>query len=275
MKLRDFRLDLEALFSQSLYGHGYLHYGYWENGNPSVATMESLGKAQADYFDKLLDKIPSEVKTILDVGSGTGSNAAGLIKHGYTVDCVCPSPNLNKIAETKLPKSSTIYESRFEDFNNEEKYDALIFAESFHYIHADVALKKALNYCKKYIIIFDYFRKEDSDNSQRISHSQFCNMIQESFSEHYKIIYDEDVTAKIIPTFFVLDALSNAHIKPFIRTAVTRFKQDHPVYNFLFSKFLKKINYFGNKTSISQQRFEEKYEYRMMLLSKNNQNKSK
>lgn len=268
MKLRDFRLDLEALFSQTLYGHGYLHYGYWENGNPAHASLESLGKAQAYYFDKLLEKIPEGVNTILDVGSGTGSNAAGLIKQGYVVDCVCPSPNLNKIAATKLPESSKIHECKFEDFENDKNYDALIFAESFHYIHADIALKKALKYCQKHIIIFDYFRKEDSENTQRISHRQFCHLIQDSFSKDYEIVYDEDVTTKIIPTFFVLDSISNAHFKPFIRTAVARFKQDHPVYNFLFSKLVNKISYFGNKTSISQQRFVEKYEYRMMLLSK-------
>ena len=267
MKLRDFRLDLEALFSQSVYGHGYLHYGYWQNGNPSVASLESLGKAQADYFDKLIEKIPDDVNSILDVGSGTGSNALGLLDKGFTVDCVCPSVNLNKIASQKLPESATIHECKFEDFTGNKTYDALIFAESFHYIHADVALKKGLEYANKYLLIFDYFRKEDSNNMQRISHPQFCQLINDSFSQSYEIVYDEDVTDKIVPTFFVLDTISKEYIKPFIQTAVTRFKKEHPVYNFLFGKFLKKIHYFGYKKSISHERFLAKYEYRMILLS--------
>ena len=271
MKLRDFRLDLEALFSQSVYGHGYLHYGYWQNGNPSIASLESLGKAQADYFDKLVEKIPADVTSILDVGSGTGSNAFGLLEKGFTVDCVCPSANLNKIASQKLPESVKIHECKFEDFNSKKNYDVLIFAESFHYIQADIALKKGLEYANKHLLIFDYFRKEDSKNTQRISHPQFLQLINDinSQSDHqsYEIVYDEDVTDKIVPTFFVLDTISNEYIKPFIQTAVTRFKKEHPVYNFLFGKFLKKIHYFGYKKSISHERFLAKYEYRMILLS--------
>jgi SAM-dependent methyltransferase len=268
MKLREFRLDLEALFSQTVYGHGYLHYGYWQNGYPEVASLESLGKAQADYFDKLLENIPENVKTILDVGSGTGSNAAGLLKAGYAVDCVCPSANLNKIAEKKLADSSTIHECKFEDFAGSKTYDALVFAESFHYIHADVALQKSLQCCDQYILIFDYFRLLDNDNTQRISHKQFCHMIDNDFKDHFEIVHDEDVTQNIIPTFFVLDTISNEHLKPFIRTAMARFKKEHPIYNFFFGRFLKKIHYFGHKKSISHERFLAKYEYRIMLLKK-------
>lgn len=269
MDLKDFRLDVEALFSQSMYGHGYLHYGYWKDvGIPPIASMQKLGEAQANYFNKLVGAIPDDVVTILDVGSGTGSNAAGFVDKGYSVDCVCPSPSLNEIAAKKLPENSTIFECKFEEFSANKTYDALIFAESFHYLYADIALKKGIEYSKKYILIFDYYRKKDSKNYQRISYDQFLNLLKTSFGGSYEIIYDEDVTNHIIPTFFVLDKVSNNYLKPFLITTASRFKKEHPVYSFLLNIFIKKITRFGNKKSNRYETFAANNEYRLTLLSK-------
>ncbi len=273
MKLKDFRLDVEALFAQSVYGHGHLHYGYWKDeGTPSVASIEKLGEAQINYFNKLVETIPDDVATILDVGSGTGSNAASLIDKGYSVDCVCPSTSLNKIAAKKLPEESTIFECEFEEFRANKTYDALIFAESFHYLHADIVLEKGIECSKKYILIFDYFRKRDSENYQRISYSQFLKLLNESFSDSYEILYDEDVTNHILPTFLVIDKISNDYFKPFLVTAASRFKKEHPVYNLLFGFFISKITRFANKKNNRYKTFAANNEYRLILLSKKNKN---
>lgn len=268
MNLKDFRLDVEALFSRCLYGHGYLHYGYWKHGVPKTASLEELGKAQAEYFNKLIEVIPNDVKSILDVGSGTGSNAFSLINKGYSVDCVCPSQNLNNIASKKLPTTSTIFTGKFEEFTSEKHYDMLLFAESFHYIHADVALEKGINYAKKYILIFDYYRKKDSKNYQRISYNQFSKLLIDSFGDSYEVIRDEDVTQYIAPTFFVLDEISNNDLKPFLNTTVSQFKQENPIYGFLFRMFLNKITRFSNKKSNRYEDFVSNNEYRIVLLSK-------
>src|SRR5687767_14322449 len=78
--------------------------------------------------------IPQGTRSILDVGSGTGSNARDLLDQGYTVDCVCPSPRLNVIAREKLQASAAIFECRFEDFTSYRKYDLILCCESFHYV---------------------------------------------------------------------------------------------------------------------------------------------
>ena len=44
MKLKDLRLDVEALFSQAIYGHGFLHYGYWPKGDPDKLSLDKLSK---------------------------------------------------------------------------------------------------------------------------------------------------------------------------------------------------------------------------------------
>ncbi len=268
MNLKDFRLDTEALFSQVMYGDGYLHYGYWENCKPSIISLENLGKAQADYFYKFVKAIPDGVNTILDIGSGTGSNAAGLISKGYIVDCVCPSKNLNIIAANKLPKTTSIFECNFEEFSENRTYDMLLFSESFHYIDANVALKKGLECTNKFILIFDYFKKEDSVGYKRISYGQFNNLVEKSFNEVYEVIYDEDVTQNIIPTFLILDEISNSQLKPFIKTSILKFKKEHPVLGFFSKYFLNKMLHYSNNKSNRYKNFITKNEYRIILLMK-------
>ncbi len=43
---KKFNLDLEALISQVVNGHGYLHYGYWESGHQGEFTLARVGLAQ-------------------------------------------------------------------------------------------------------------------------------------------------------------------------------------------------------------------------------------
>ena len=72
---KDFKLDIEALVLQVVAGHGFLHYGYWQDGIPSEASLLAMAAAQQAYFDVMRALIPGDVETILDVGSGTGGNA--------------------------------------------------------------------------------------------------------------------------------------------------------------------------------------------------------
>jgi len=265
MNLKDFRLDVEALFSQALYGHGFLHYGYWPQGTPENPSLDKLGKAQQVYFDRLVEMIPEGVSSILDVGSGTGSNAKGLIEKGFAMELVCPSSKLNQIAREKLPKDTTIYECGFEEFENSRTFDMLIFCESFHYIQADKAIKQTEKYADKYILIFDYFRRGESKKRDRITYKTFLELIAKSSLE---IIHDEDVTEKIRPTFLVLDNLKNDYIKPFTEKVLKEYKTEHPFYSFLLKHPIKKFTKSSRKASNRYEVFPKKHEYRLILMKK-------
>lgn len=266
MKFKDLRLDVEALFSQVIYGHGFLHYGYWPDGKPQDISLENLGKAQQRYFEKLFETLPSGISSILDVGSGTGSNATQLLKKGFVVDCVCPSAKLNELARKKLPESTQISENKFEDFSTDKTYDALIFCESFHYIDNDKALSLASKYAEKYVLIFDYFRREDGKDKDRISHKQFRELLSDKFSAVFDVVQDDDVTDFITPTFMVLDEINNTYVKPFINQFISDFRADHPFYGFLFSRPLKKLGRNAQKASNRYQKFSDQHEYRLILL---------
>ena len=50
MKLKSVELDLTALMSEVMFGHGYAHYGYFPDGVPEVLSASALGAAQHAYF---------------------------------------------------------------------------------------------------------------------------------------------------------------------------------------------------------------------------------
>ncbi|MFW5655659.1 MAG: class I SAM-dependent methyltransferase, partial [Roseicyclus sp.] len=132
MKLKAAELDLTALLSEVTFGHGYAHYGYFPDGVPEILSAQAIGAAQHAYFERILAAIatvPGGVSRILDVGSGTGANARGLIERGYEVACVSPSVQMNAMARAKLPPGTVVADARFEDFTSEERFDLCLFAE--------------------------------------------------------------------------------------------------------------------------------------------------
>ncbi len=267
-KMKALRLDVEALFSQVVYGHGYLHYGYWPTAQADEVSLHRLGIAQRAYFDRLADAIPAGTKSILDVGSGTGSNALGLSGKGYAVDCVCPSPKLNAMARQKLPCASRIFESKFEELDVRECYDLVLFCESFHYLDARLALQKAGRYALKHALIFDYFPRQDSADAKRVSRAQFNALLQEELSHAFGVQWDLDMTAFITPTFEVLDGIKNQFVQPFSVRLIDELKQEHPVLARLLAFPLRKALAKLGKRSIRHQTFPAQNEYRLLLLAR-------
>ena len=251
-----------------VYGHGYLHYGYWQDGEADEISFKRLGEAQEEYFNQLASLIPPDTKTILDVGSGTGSNANSLLRKGYSVDCVCPSSRLNQLAKTKLPPESSLYECFFEDFSSEKVYDLLLFSESFHYLNCEKAMDQIKKYAQKYVIIFDYFPLKDSAAADRLSYQQFSSLYTDRLSDTFEIVSDKNVTQNIIPTFKVLDEIKNQQVNPFLIKVVENYRKSHPVYSFFLSPLLNKKLKGFNKKSDRFHTFPAKFEYRLMLLSR-------
>jgi len=268
MKIKELKLDVEALMSQVVFGHGYLHYGYWESGTADEVSLMRLGQAQQHYFDLVAKTIPSGTRTILDVGSGTGSNALGLTRLGYALDCVCPSMRLNEIARRKLPPEVTVFESMFEDLKIDKTYDLVLFLESFHYIDAVAALTQARTLAKKQVLIFDYFPREDRGTADRITHQRFTSLIAGQFADTFRIVIDRDLTHAIVPTFTVLDEITNVHVRPFAARIIEEFRRDYPISSFLLAYPLRKILAKLQKQSRRQETFPAENEYRLILMDR-------
>jgi len=90
-------LEIGLIFMKHFIKTEYLHYGFFTPDIP--VEMQSLAKAQQNYAEFLLERIPSGTKSILDVGGGSGKFAQVLTQLGYRVVMVSPSKLLNAYAE--------------------------------------------------------------------------------------------------------------------------------------------------------------------------------
>ena len=265
MKLKELKLDFEALVSQLVSEHGFLHYGLWEDEvSPSSYSLQRVAQAQLAYFERMLKEFPTQARNILDIGSGTGSNALALVNRGYRVDCVCPSPQLNSLARGKLPSESRVFESRYEDFEADENaYDFAFFAESFHYLDAVTALRKVSQQSKYGALIFDYFPRVPTKN--RLTYDRFQDLIQSE--TELQIHKSEDLTAQIAMTFEVLRQLQERHLFPFLQRASRSFRDAYPVLSWLpLAIFDKKLARHIAKSSKASG-FIQTYEYRLITLT--------
>ncbi len=267
MKFKDFQLDFEAMLSEAVYGHGFLHYGYWPDGRPEVPSVRSLGEAQQAWFDRMAATIPDGVQTILDVGSGTGANALALTRRGYQVECVCPSEQLNAMARAKLPGAVPVHTSTFEALDLPRRFDLCLFGESFHYIQLVPALDRIDRYARRHAIIFDYFRRRGAGTGgRRGTYADFLDAL--AARPGWQVVLDEDATEAILPTFFVLDHVKNAHVAPFLTRFRADFRRSRPVVSRLVEMALgRRLDRF-TRPSRREATFGESYEYRLIRLDR-------
>ena len=249
-----------------------LHYGYWE---PDV-TVDLLhcAEAQKAYSDLLLKQIPENIKSILDVGSGSGNTAKKLIDRGHHVECVSPSSFLSEEIENKLGSAVTIYKTLFENIETENTYDLILFSESFQY----VPIKKSLEKCYQllnpngYTLICDLFQKDPSHFTElRGGHSfpKFQNTIQ---SMKFKEISNIDVTKQTAPTIKILDdfltqfggplkSLTNFYLE-------NRYPMSSKLLKWKYRKRIKKLNRIFFSGQLTAQKFMQQKTYRFMLYQK-------
>lgn len=262
--IKDIKLDLDALIAELVFGHGFLHYGYWSDELPNNVSASDIGVAQRRWFDVLLNQIPGGTQSILDVGSGTGANAAAFRALGFDVTCVCPSDQLNALARRKLPLDVMIHSCSFEEFSSGRTFDTCVFAESFHYIDTFRALEQIDKYARKSVVIFDYFRRVSDNDIARPTHGQFLRML--SSFPNWEIVRDQDVTLNIVPTFEVLENVKSIYLKPFLDRSLTAVRQSNPIIGFFVWLFLRKRLYRFVRQTRRSETFSEKFEYRLISL---------
>lgn len=152
-----------------------------ERSDPSNASMY---KAYASYYDRFylskdyekeghfLDELLSknQVKTILDVGCGTGSHLSKLIKYGYNVEGIDLNAEMVQIAKTKLNGKAS--QADMQNFNLGQKYDAVIsmYAVFNHNVDVNDA-KSTLVQFKKHlheggILIIDLYNPQSSGQKE-------------------------------------------------------------------------------------------------------------
>lgn len=213
---REIGLEIGHIMGKGLFKLEHLHYGLWKKGlEPDLLNLHT---AQEEYCKFIISHIPAEVKTILDVGCGTGAFSKKLIDFGYKVDCVCPTEYQNKILEQVVGKTSEVFKCKFENIQTANKYDMVMFCESFQYIDLDRVIDIAAGLLKQggYMLICDFFKKHAADTCGiKGGHKldKFINLMEQSA---FKIIEDIDITAETASNLDILDRATKEVMIPVI-----------------------------------------------------------
>lgn len=241
-------LEIGLILFKYFLNSEYLHYGLFSDGLPT--EVANLAKAQVNYAEFLKSKIPTEVKSILDVGCGSGKFAQELISCGYDIDCVSPGTILTEHARKKLNGNAEIFQKKFEDVVTDKKYDMIMFSESFQYINMDASFTKSLAFLKPdgHIMICDFF-KTNAEGISQLGGGHNFNEFKEVVKKYpVKIIEEQDITNETAPTIDLVNKLSLEVIMPVYHLLFMLLEDRFPlVARFVKWKYKKKLAKIQNK----------------------------
>jgi SAM-dependent methyltransferase len=235
---RELGLEAGYLLGKYFLKLDYLHYGYW---TPQLEVdIANLHLAQEQYTKFVISHIPDGVKTILDVGCGTGQLAKQLLDLGYIVDCVSPGTSLTKHAAELLGDRSHIFECFYEDLQTNKRYDLVLFCESFQYINPERAMSNTNNLLSGcaglrpdkneggYLLICDIFRK-DADGKSRMGGGHKLTKFYELIEKFpFKLIKSVDITEQTAPNMDLFsDVLKNV-VEPAVDVGFRYLQNEHP-----------------------------------------------
>lgn len=232
--------DLALKLGDQILGIKYLHYGYFEN--VENISLESLRHAQEVYTEKLLSKIPPGVKTILDVGCGTGEIARKLVEMGYDVVCVAPDPYLIERTLAHTDNGVTTYTDLYENLTElePESVDLILMSESCQYIKPDPGWDQNKRILKPggYLLVCDFFKIREIDDPHMSKSGQpYENFKERAKIANFELLLEEDITEKVAPTMTLTQNLVNEKLFPVGEVLFEFIKRRYP-YIYKIGKYL-------------------------------------
>ena len=249
-----------------------LHYGYWPKGK--TATIQNFAKAQKAHSKLIIYHIPDGTQRILDVGSGSGNLALKLINKGFQVDCVIPSEFLAEQVRAKLGNQSTIHICGFEDVPESEKYDLILFSESFQYVKLGESMVKIMTMLNPggHLLICDFFRRDVLGKSP-MGGGHSWQGFQDIITKHpLKMVTDLDITEETAPTIDLL-AKFNADVVTPISEMSGEYLIDHypritRLLQWKFKKRIEKISRIYLSGAVNGYSFKQFKEYHLLVYEK-------
>ena len=262
-------LEIGLVLSRFFFNTEHLHFGFWPD-DLSV-NIDNLKKAQDLHSNQILSSIPGDVKTILDVGSGSGGLAEKLVGSGYKVECVSPSDYLSDAIEEKLKSSVVVHRSTFEKFESQKKYDLVLFSESFQYVNINKTLKKLSGIIKDrgHLLICDFFRQPGT-GTKPLGGGHDWQVFQNNLGDHdFTIVEDIDITKETARTYDLINQILNEVAGP-VRDLSARYLDSHypkgmRLLKWYFDKKIRRINRIYFSGNMTGEMFNKLKTYRILL----------
>lgn len=225
-----------------------LHYGLWQDD--LEVCIQNLPEAQRRYSDFLIDHIPEGVKRILDVGCGAGGLARELLARGYQVEGVSPSPLLSEAAQQQAGEGFKIHQGRFEDigFAPDDKFDLVLFSESFQYISLDSVFDNAMRRLNPggHILICDFFKTGAPGRSVIGGGHPIDRFMKALEKSGMEVLVDKDITPETAPNLDIVNQMGRDLFYPTFKLIGYAFDSNHPwlakLIRWKYQKKIKKIN---------------------------------
>lgn len=306
MRSKDRKVDYSLKLCREVLGLPAFHFGYFDketrnghgtehgtDGEIDKLTIEDLKNAQIKYTEKLLGYIPelvnpvrngvpqsgisNMVKTILDVGCGTGVSTEKLFLSGLDIECLSPDLYNQQIINERFKGVVKFHLTKFEEFskNANKKYDLILMSESSQYI----SLKNLFKKCKEvlnengYVLVSDYFRKEATGYYRNCAVlSRFLN---EAENYGFKILKSEDITENVLPTLSIGEQYYRKFVIPITEALVSLAYDEIPktteIVKFLFRRKIKKLGrdiHHKIPEKLNTEKFRQNLRYMIYLFQK-------
>lgn len=246
-----------------------LHYGLWPDD--LEIRPENVKRAQELHSELILSTIPKGTRTILDVGCGAGALAKRLMERDYVVEGVSPSGPLTEEARKTIGPDGVIHAAPFEKLETNQRYDVILFSESYQYIDIQRSLEQCIALLNPggHVLICDFFRRPGTPRGP-IGGGHRWETFEEKMSAHpFTLLLDRDITRETARNYDLINsALMDVGV-PAWRLAFQYLAANYPratrLGKRLFRKRLEKLErkYFsGQRTSAT---FEEYKTYRLLL----------
>lgn len=226
-----------------------LHYGMWDN---DPMNLDGVRAAQERYENYIIDNIPINISSILDVGCGSGIMSKRLQDKGYEVEGLSPDLFQQKLYQNKVERP--FYLTTFEKFQPTKSYDCILMSESSQYINIDLLFTKAKQCLNPngVLIVCDYFVLDNavwpfSKSGHNLN--QFLNHLEE---ENFFIIYKKDITESVTPTLDYAKHMVDKYILPSLSLLSEKIEIKHPLTYKVLKFFTKnKLNQFHKEYALA------------------------
>ncbi|MCB1317964.1 MAG: methyltransferase domain-containing protein [Leptospiraceae bacterium] len=238
--------DISLRLARKIFGIEHLHYGFFTKG--IKRDIQHVPQAQEAYVKNLLKYIPRGVKSIFDVGCGTGGIAEELVKKRYNVACVAPDPYLTNLAAEKTKGRAQVFTDLYENLDAEPtpgSFDLVLMAESCQYVNPERGWEQHGRFLKDkgYVLIADFFkiRPLDRDDLSKSGHDldRFLSVADES---GFKLLKKIDITRETAPSMDIYQGIITQYVFPIAEAIFEFISRRYPlIYRFMSMLFKEKI----------------------------------